>query len=100
MPRISSTRCRESASGDTRVLDWLPGTEMLAIAKPPWDPASLSWTGVVTAKCLTHRPLARAAHSGATVLDFHQLPSRRHAIRTLGKSQDRVKMSTRANLAP
>src|SRR5882757_9315972 len=56
MPRISSTRCRESASGETRVLDWPPGTEMLVIAKPPWDPASLSWTGVVTAKCLTHRP--------------------------------------------
>jgi len=85
MLRISATRPFDSASGEsrTRGAGVLPGAEMLDTMSLLQDRASLL-AGVVTAKYLTAQPRRRwLVHSGATVLDSHQLPSGHHAIGTV-----------------
>src|ERR1700744_5124682 len=86
MPRIRAIRVPDRASGETVTLGlgWVPGAGIGAMGEeaPSGIVRPCSKTdGIVTAKCLTHRPRG-PAHSGATVLDFHQLP---RAVTHLGR---------------
>src|SRR5262249_59736627 len=97
IPRMTATRPRDRASGEirTRGAGVLPGAEIVVTVGLLQDRASLLTRRGDGEVSDSPARRGRLAHSGATVLDSHQLPWRRHARRTVQAGRPKVNHASR-----